>query len=570
MDVSDRDYLLAIDLGLDELEGGIAQRLRLGAPERTTRRVLFADTFDWRLFARGERFALERQQRRGELVLMGADDGLGARLRAPARALPEFAARAPDAIAEPLARASADRRLFPLLRIDLECTRYPVLDDNEKTVARIGLERATARAGPGFGAATRDGARLRAKRRGQRIELPQRLVLSGLRGYGDELERLAAVVESAFEVAPAQQDRFEEALEALGIEPEPRSSGVCVELDPQMRTFDAVRRIARRLLATIEANRDGTRADLDTEFLHDLRVAVRRTRALLTQVKGVLEPRVFERFRIEFKWLGDVTGPTRDLDVLLACWPEYLASLPPEVAADLAAVSEELAERKRAAHAKLRRALASKRYRTLVGGWREFLEAPPPEWFGGPRAPLPVQAVADERIAKAFRRLIKQGSAIDEQAPEERIHALRIDGKKLRYLLEFFRSLYPGDELDRLGKDLKGLQDVLGDFNDRAVHAALLQELALAADLDQRASKKTRERVNARLLALGQLLERLRRLREKERKRFHERFAPLAEPECKQRVERLFAGRTPAAEPAPPEHPTAAGGADGAPDEASA
>ena len=59
------------------------------------------------------------------------------------------------------------------------------------------------------------------------------------------------------------------------------------------------------------------REQLDTEFLHDFRVALRRTRSLLGQIRDVFPAAAVEHFSSEFSWIGRLTGPPRDLDVLL-------------------------------------------------------------------------------------------------------------------------------------------------------------------------------------------------------------------------------------------------------------
>ena len=88
---------------------------------------------------------------------------------------------------------------------------------------------------------------------------------------------------------------------------------------------EAVREVLQALLATIRLNESGVREDIDTEFLHDFRVAVRRTRSALSQVKGVFGGNRFEQFRDEFKWLGGLSGRLRDLDVYILSLPEYRA-----------------------------------------------------------------------------------------------------------------------------------------------------------------------------------------------------------------------------------------------------
>jgi CHAD domain-containing protein len=77
-------------------------------------------------------------------------------------------------------------------------------------------------------------------------------------------------------------------------------------------------------------------------------------------------------------------------------------------------------------------------------------------------------------IYKRYRRIVKKGSKISETTPDEKLHELRIDCKKLRYLLEFFTSLFPENEMKKLVKQLKQLQENLGDFNDLSVQQEFL------------------------------------------------------------------------------------------------
>ena len=72
--------------------------------------------------------------------------------------------------------------------------------------------------------------------------------------------------------------------------------------------------------------------------------------------------------------------------------------------------------------------------------------------------------------------MVKMGRAIDDDSPAEDLHELRKVGKELRYLLEFFASLYPADVVKPFVKTLKGLQDQLGRFQDREVQANALRD----------------------------------------------------------------------------------------------
>ena len=118
-------------------------------------------------------------------------------------------------------------------------------------------------------------------------------------------------------VAHASQSVFIAALTALGRHPADYTSGVDAEITATMPAPVAVARLLLRLLDTMEQNVDGVLRDIDTEFLHDLRVAVRRTRSAIKLLGRVLPADLAEHFKAEFKWLGDVTTPVRDLDVHL-------------------------------------------------------------------------------------------------------------------------------------------------------------------------------------------------------------------------------------------------------------
>src|SRR5207248_6916699 len=106
---------------------------------------------------------------------------------------------------------------------------------------------------------------------------------------------------------------------------------IAVERDqPAAEAFGVV---CRRLAEIVEANLPGVIDDVDTEFLHDLRVAIRRTRSVLKELKGVLPPDDEVRARSELRWIQEITGPTRDLDVQLLEWPDMVAAT--SMAADL-------------------------------------------------------------------------------------------------------------------------------------------------------------------------------------------------------------------------------------------
>jgi phosphohistidine phosphatase SixA len=306
-----------------------------------------------------------------------------------------------------------------------------------------------------------------------------------------------------------------------------------LSLDPRMRADEAAKRIHRALLRTIQRNEPETRRGTDPEFLHHFRVAVRRTRTCLAEMKAVFPDGTIDRFRKEFSWLGNISGPARDLDVHLLNMDEYEARLPKKIRPRLAPLRQFLRSRRRIEQQHLAKALQSVRYRTLIGRWRRFLEQPVGERGSLPNAQRSILEVAAARIERRFRRVLKKGRAIAPSSPTEALHRLRIECKKLRYLLEFFRSLFDPKELGLLVKELKRLQDHLGTFNDLQVQQLAMRRFAKhmrKAGIDTAGSQE----------AIEVLVERSGARQAKERRRFDKRFSRFASKENRKRIRRLL------------------------------
>jgi hypothetical protein len=136
---------------------------------------------------------------------------------------------------------------------------------------------------------------------------------------GHQVEgRVQRVVDDELDLSAASEPLADEAVTRAGGTPGGTSSKLDVALEPGQRADSAAVTILTQLTAVIEANLPGTLADVDSEFLHDLRVAVRRTRSLQRELKAVFPPAELTRWRSEFRWLQEVTGPSRDLDYLCA------------------------------------------------------------------------------------------------------------------------------------------------------------------------------------------------------------------------------------------------------------
>lgn len=314
------------------------------------------------------------------------------------------------------------------------------------------------------------------------------------------------------------------------------TSSPTVDMAPGVEAGTAFHRVLANLLATIEVNLPGTVADTDPEFLHELRVAVRRSRSVLGQAKGSVADDVRIRAADGFRWLGQITTDPRDLDVYLLGWQDYVAPLPPNDAARLEPVRAELERRRVLAHDVLAAELVSERARTFLGWWHGVVAAPPtpPVVVAAPPLRVPIGPVVAERIAKLDRVLRRDGRAIAADTPAERLHDLRKDAKKLRYLLECFGGLLPIKPRKAFVSQLKVLQDNLGEHQDAEVHVDQLRQLAADLHGTPGVGPDT-------LLAMGRLSDHLDRRRQAARDEFAARFAAYDTKDNRQALAAMLA-----------------------------
>ncbi len=254
-----------------------------------------------------------------------------------------------------------------------------------------------------------------------------------------------------------------------------------VKLRADMRTDVAVLALLKSFYHVLKVNTAPMLADVDTECLHDYRVAVRRTRALLSQLPGVLPQRLVEKYQEYFCYLGGVTGKLRDYDVLLMDFAHYQSLLPVAQQTALQPLKQTLQHQRQVAFLQMEHYFQSGKYQQMMSGWCDFLYRAVPEQSSQPLAMRPIAQVVSEQIWKSYQKLIRQGDKINKHSADEELHKLRKRAKKLRYLLEFFARLYEKKRVKQLLTGLKALQDNLGTFQD--LHVQRNQFVLLEAEV---------------------------------------------------------------------------------------
>ena len=460
----------------------LAERFRTRRGDRRAAARTYLDTFDWRLYRDAGAVLADAGDGSCQLRWDGLDGRR--RHRATLPAPPDFARDLPPGgFRDDLQAVTGVRRLLPVVRIERRSERIAVIDRRDKAVARLSIDRGTA-SGPS----------------GRRRRLPPILRLTRMTGYERDGAGLRRFLEGELGLPPGPDAELAVALAAVGREPGGYTGKLALRLDPGAPADRAVKRVLAALWEMMQANEEGLRADLDPEFLHDFRVAVRRTRACLGQMRAALDDAPARRFAAEFAWLGRLTGPPRDLDVHLMNLRGHRAELPASARGDLAPLAEHLEGRRRAARERQAAGLDSARYRRLKREWSRFLAAGAAG--KGADAARPVRDVAGERIERAYARVRKRGRRLSAETPAETVHDLRIACKKLRYLLEFFRGLFAADRVNAFVRALKRLQDDLGEYNDLEVQQGELRDAARELLAAGGADAST-------LLTAGRLVDRL-------------------------------------------------------------
>jgi CHAD domain-containing protein len=510
-------YLLPDDLDLGGLKHQLAESNSLREEAPTVAGQTFYDSFDWRVWQAGG----ELVQERDDLIrLCWIDRKSGEYQECElSETAPGFTEDLPPgSLRERLAPVLQMRVLLPQVTIAQQQRTLRVLDNEEKTVVRVVLQenRYAAVYGKCSG------------------ELDGRVLLKPLKGYDKHFEALRAQLEK-LKLIPAEQTLYEDALAGIGRKPGDYSSKLNYMLAPDARADATAKKIMLSLLDTLEANVKGAKANLDSEFLHDLRVATRRTRSAMSQIKSVFEPQELAPFKEGFGWIGKVTGPMRDMDVYLLQFPEYKASLPPVVQEDLDPFHDFLLKHQQEAQQTLIKKLNSPHFRKLMKSWRAWLNLSVPKKPKAPNALRPIAELSDQRIRKLYAKVMKEGGAIKPDSPPERLHDLRKDCKKLRYMMEFFQSLYPKPEIRRLVKEMKTLLDNLGEFQDLQVQAESLE------DLGQQMMKEGAPA--SALMAMGILVGKLLERQVKAREEFADLFTAFSSEVNQKAFKQLFGSK---------------------------
>ena len=245
-------------------------------------------------------------------------------------------------------------------------------------------------------------------------------------------------------------------------------------LDATLSAEEALQRIGRACLDQILRNEAAIFAGR-ADGVHQMRVAVRRLRAVLAAFRKRLPPDQRRWASDELRWLADALGEARNLDVFEGAVIHPAREAMPDVAA-LRALTAATRRRRQAAYAAAHQAIRSERYTALLLGLMRWFDGR--GWRKGDRAHIlerPIVDVAPPLLDKLRRAAKRRAKGFARQSAEER-HKLRIALKKLRYTSELLSGLYDARAVEKFNASLKQLQDDLGDANDLRAARDLVRE----------------------------------------------------------------------------------------------
>ncbi|TNF98261.1 MAG: CHAD domain-containing protein [Gammaproteobacteria bacterium] len=444
----------------DSLLGLLALiRTRYSVEEKAVRptRFTYLDTFDWRVWRNDAVVEYREDKQQKMLIWRSVKDGQAIQ-EIPVDKQPDFLSEVPEWLRPGKLQSTMKVRAFITQTSSRGQVRsLEICGKKDKVVARLeiiteSLVKANNRKGEA---------------------LPLRMVIKPVTGYQKDLNVILSIIEE-FKIEGYGKDPFVRLLELSGREPCDYSNKPYAHMTMDMRADMVSKDILLQLLNIMQKNEEGIRKDIDTEFLHDFRVSIRRSRSLLSQAGGIFPKTTLQRFYNDLSWLGTITGPLRDYDVWLLAFDSYQQDLPIKLRSYLEPLREWLQVERAKALKDVIKVLDSKRYERFTKAWRVYLECAVPKRTVLPDANRSILAVSGNRIWKTYRKLRKRGDVIDGKSPPTMLHDLRKTGKKLRYLLEFFRTLYSGRSLNPMIKRLEKLQDYLGTYQDYDVQQASL------------------------------------------------------------------------------------------------
>lgn len=227
------------------------------------------------------------------------------------------------------------------------------------------------------------------------------------------------------------------------------------------------------LLDIIEINRiDYINKPYSDEYLHQIRVSIRKIRAICSLMERYFQDDYANQCKKSFSIIAKYTNEARDIDVHLQNLDSYKQILQNKDD-DLNTLKEYLLKQQELQIQSLKAFFQSEKCVYILVKFKSYLcshNLIKPEKTN-------INDNLKETVLKIYGKIIKKGIKLKTQSENKKFHKLRVEFKKIRYLIELLKPLYDVEIYDKILNDFKKVQDILGQFNDYEVQQKKLREL---------------------------------------------------------------------------------------------
>lgn len=259
----------------------------------------------------------------------------------------------------------------------------------------------------------------------------------------------------------------------------------------------ALMQVFEKLLYDIYFYREKLLADGDNDDLHQFRIACRKSVVLMGEFSFLYEKEELLSHRSGLKNFITISNAKRDMDVLeieLEKIAGEIAGSHYQEAWEL--LKEHVAKMLQKENEPILSYLKSQTCINVLMAWKNYMtdtNRTDISIYGR----HPIDLLSKYVIFQRFLKIKKQIKKLDSKHnASQMLHKLRIEYKKIRYSLETFGYLYEKKQIKKLLKEMKELQDVLGDFHD-----AQQQKILFEALLESQEDKKVRSFIKEVLIS---------------------------------------------------------------------
>ena len=507
-------FELPADWKYNDLYHSLQQKFSLQSLANQRGIIRYYDSFDWRLHLNRLILAWDGTY----LFLMPADPGyteVSCRYEQEPKLVQDLPAA--GSLRDKLMSIIEFRALLPVIAIKKNARALKFLNQEDKTVCYGFYERNSVSAA------------------GAWKRLKPVFCLLPLKGYIKWIDYLVEWLQNSG-CQQIKQDIYYQAVQKVRISPGSYTAKVTGPLSGEISMQRAVQLLLQQLLTISGINEAGIKKDIDTEFLHDFRVAIRRIRSLLGNLQEFMTEAVYRRARKDFTLLIKLTNSRRDLDIFLHQQPVYLQALPPRYRRVIIPFFDDLKTRRAKEQKKILQYLTSPEYQKNKKYWNDSVQKTCSVLLRrtGYKS-IKIREVAEQIIFNRYEKVVRFNRNLPAVLADEYLHRVRIECKKLRYVLEFFQSLFDVKPVKSLVKKLRELQDTLGEYNDLRLQQNRLKTYLYI----QTRRGKTSSNLNK---AINYLMNRIQQRKNELQLIFREQFADFCKPLRQQQLAEIFHG----------------------------